>query len=214
MSSIEHKYIAVAYELYSSDEEGRHLVEKAPSEKPFNFISGFGLTLEDFEKEVAALESEQEFDFTLAPSQAYGEYFEDRVISLGREEFEVNGRFDHEHIKKGTVIPLQNEEGQRFMGVVLEINEKDVVIDLNHPLAGKSLNFKGKVVESRPAQEHEITQVIQQLSGGCGGCGGCGGDGCDGSGCGGDDCGGCGGNGCDGENCESGCGGCGCGGQQ
>lgn len=199
MSSIEHKYIAVAYELYTCDEEGKHLVEKAPVDQPFNFVSGFGLTLEDFEKEVAALENEQEFDFTLTPEQAYGEYYEDRVISLEKENFEMDGKFDHEHIQKGTAIPLQNEEGQRFMGLVLEINEKDVVLDLNHPLAGKSLNFKGKVVESRLAKEHEITHVIKQLSGGCG-CGNCGGDGC--GGCGGDDC--------DGENCEGGCGGGGC----
>ena len=196
---MEHKFLAVHYQLYSVKDGERTLEEQTVREKPFQFISGFGVSLEALEKQVIDKAAGTTFDFTLTPEQAYGEYYEDRVISLEKENFEVDGKFDHEHIQKGTAIPLQNEEGQRFMGLVLEINEKDVVLDLNHPLAGKSLNFKGKVVESRLAKEHEITHVIKQLSGGCG-CGNCGGDGC--GGCGGDDCGG--------ENCEGGCGGGGC----
>ena len=80
----------------------------------------------------------------------------------------------------GAVIPLQNEEGQRFMGTVVEIQDAAVVIDLNHPLAGHDLNFKGSVIESREATSEEIQSLIMHLSGhGCeGGCSGCGGS-CD-----------------------------------
>jgi FKBP-type peptidyl-prolyl cis-trans isomerase SlyD len=60
---------------------------------------------------------------------------------------------------------------------------------LNHPHAGKDLNFKGEVVTSRPATTEEIQSLLHMLTGegGCGGC--CGGD-CDG-GCGDHGCGGC-----------------------
>ncbi|MFR5269651.1 MAG: hypothetical protein ACLTGI_01540 [Hoylesella buccalis] len=53
------------------------------------------------------------------------------------------------------MVPLQNEEGTRFMGRILEVNDKQVKVDLNQPLAGKTLNFKGKVIENREATNEE-----------------------------------------------------------
>lgn len=76
-----------------------------------------------------------------------------------------------------------NEDGNRFQGLILEVKEDKVVVDLNHPLAGKKLHFKGSVVTSRPATDDEIQGMINLMSGeGCGccggedGCGGCGGE--------------------------------------
>ena len=100
--------------------------------------------------------------------------------------FCIDGKFDHEHVTEGAILPLQNEQGQRFFGKVLEINDSKVKLDFNHPLAGKSLNFVGEVIESREASADEIQSVINQMSGGCGGCGGgCGScnEGCEGKGC-------------------------------
>ena len=76
---------------------------------------------------------------------------------------------------------MQNEDGHRFNGRVLEITDNIVKMDLNHPLAGKTLNFKGEIVEAREASKEEIQEMINRISGehscGCGGgrCGcGCG----------------------------------------
>ena len=180
METKSNKFIAVTYELYTVDGEERHLVEKAPADKPFYFISGFGVAIDEFEKAVIDLAKGDSFDFTLTKEQAYGEYEEERVLTLDKSMFEVDGHFDKEHIFAGAVIPLQNEEGQRFMGTVVEIQDAALVIDLNHPLAGHELNFKGSVIESREATSEEIQSLIMHLSGhGCeGGCSGCGG-GCD-----------------------------------
>ena len=102
----------------------------------------------------------------------------------------VDGRFDKEHIYEDAVIPLQNEEGQRFYGRVAEIGPEKVKVDLNHPLAGEDLHFKGSIIVNRPATTQEIEKLIAHMSGGCGGnCGSCGGS-C-GEGC---NCGECGGN--------------------
>ena len=111
----------------------------------------------------------------------------------------LNGRFQNDVIFEGAVIPLVNADGNRFQGLVLEVKDEVVIIDLNHPLAGKELHFKGSVVTSREATDAEVTALIKMMSGE-GGCGcGCGCDGgCDG--------------GCDSEGCD--CGdhdhGCGC----
>ena len=174
----ENKHISVAYDLYAIDETGRHLVEKASLESPFKFISGFGTTLEEFENKLIGLEPGEKFDFTLSSEQAYGDYEEERILELARDLFTVDGNFDRQHVYIDAVVPLVNEVGDHFMGRVLDIRDDSVIIDLNHPLAGKDLNFVGIIVSSRVASEPEIQQLIQQLAtvecNGCGHCGDCG----------------------------------------
>lgn len=196
-----YKFITVAYKLYTIENDVREMEEEAPAEQPFAFISGFGTTIPGFEANIAPLNAGDDFDFTLNTEEAYGEHYAERVLDLDKNIFCIDGKFDTENIFVDAIIPLQNEDGNRFMGHVLEIGETTIKIDLNHPLAGKKLNFVGKVVESREATNKEIEAMINRLSGGCGGCGG----GCHG-GCGGNCGDGCGGNcegGCDGDcNCK------------
>lgn len=190
MEKPQNKYIAVTYKLYTVENNENELVEETAEGRPFQFISGFGVTLEAFEKHIAGLEKGADFDFTLTKDEAYGDYEPARVLDLEREMFCINGHFDHENIFKDAIVPLQNEDGNRFYGRVLEVGTDKVKMDLNHPLAGKTLNFKGSVVESREATNEEIQGMINRLSGegcGCGcGCDDCGG-GCDEGGCHGGD---------------------------
>ncbi|PTL34323.1 peptidylprolyl isomerase [Prevotella sp. oral taxon 376] len=165
------KLIHVAYRLYDVTDGGSHLIEETSADKPFVFLSGFGITLEDFEKAVADLHEGDEFDFTLTPGQAYGEYMQEHVLDLDRQMFVVNGKFDDEHIFVDSVVPLQNEDGNRFMGRVIAIGDSTVKMDLNHPLAGKTLNFKGHIIDNRDATNQEIEQFAKMLSGE-GGCDG------------------------------------------
>ncbi|MBQ2210252.1 MAG: FKBP-type peptidyl-prolyl cis-trans isomerase [Prevotella sp.] len=183
------QYMEVAYQLFVDGEDGLEMMEEATKERPFQLITGFGVALDAFEKELADLEKGATFDFSIPKEQAYGEYLEEHVLDLEHEMFCVNGQFDHEHIYEDAIIPLQNEEGQRFYGRVVEVGAEKVKVDLNHPLAGETLHFKGSVLESRPATTKEIEQLVAHLTGGCGGCGG----GCHGDqGCGGGcDCGNC-----------------------
>ncbi|MDY5087870.1 MAG: peptidylprolyl isomerase [Alloprevotella sp.] len=175
----ENKYITVAYELYTDNEKGIHeLVEKAPVEHPFQFITNMGVALDAFEAKVAALAEGENFDFTLTADEAYGPYEDAHVIDLDKEIFCIDGRFDKNTIYPGNVIPLVNADGNRFQGLILEVTDSKVKVDLNHPLAGKDLHFRGEVVTSRPATVAEIQAMAQMLSGegGCGcGCDDCGG---------------------------------------
>jgi len=196
------QYMEVAYQLFVGSEENQDLMEETTKDKPFQFITGFGITLDAFESHIAGLEKGATFDFSIPKEQAYGEYLDEHVLDLDREMFFVDGKFDSEHVYEDAVIPMQNEDGQRFYGRVAEIGDQKVKVDLNHPLAGETLHFKGSVLESRPATTKEIEQLVNHLSGGCGGCGGgCHHDG----GCGGGDChknGDCEG-GCNCGNCEN-----------
>lgn len=191
------KYYAVSYKLFSIKDGERVMQEETDANDPFVFISGFGTTIPSFEKQIENLTKGDSFDFTIPQTEAYGEYVAERVIELDKQIFHINGKFDESQIYVGAIIPLQNEDGNRFMGNVLEITDSKVKVDLNHPLAGCDLQFQGTITECRDATDEEIVQMINRLSGG--GCGGCGGGGCHSNG----ECsGGC-------NSGEGGCGGCG-----
>lgn len=183
MNTTSNKYVTVAYELYTDFDGKQELVEKAPVEHPFQFISGLGTTLDAFEAQITPLAKGDKFDFVLSIEEAYGEYEQEHVVEVPKEVFHVNGKFDNEHIYPGAVVPLTNGDGARFNGTIAEIANNTVTVDLNHPLAGKELHFIGEVTEMREATKEEIQQMLNMLSGegGCG-CGGCGG-GCDEGGC-------------------------------
>ena len=136
MDKPQNKCISVAYKLYSNNNGVEEFVEEATTEKPFQFISGFGITLDGFEKALVGLNVNDEFDFSLDKDEAYGDYVDERVLDLDKGIFTINNHFDHEHIFKDAIVPLQNEDGQRFYGRVLEISDDKVKMDMNQPIAG------------------------------------------------------------------------------
>lgn len=110
---------------------------------------------------------------------------------------DADGKFDEENIFPGNIIMLSDAEGNQFYANVGEITDDKVVVDLNHPHAGKDLIFEGTVIESREATNKEIQDLVNMMSGGCGcSCDSCGG------GCGDHD------HGQEEEGCGCGCGHC------
>ena len=176
MGNKTNKLIAAQYQLFTISDNGeRTLVEETTKEQPFVFITGFDAALDALEERLENLKLGEKFDFELEKEQAFGEYEPKRVIDLNKEMFTVDGQFDSKNIFKGAQIPLKNEDGNFFIGTVLEIGDASVKIDLNHPLAGKKLNFKGYIIENREATMDEIKTMLSHMNGGgCGGdCGGC-----------------------------------------
>ena len=186
------KYISVMYRLYTSAPGVEpELVEETAEGDPFVFVSALGMTLDAFENQIVPLNEGDKFDFTLAPDDAYGEYDEAGKQTLPRKAFEINGKLDSRFVIEGAVVPLSSADGARFNGTIIEIGDETVTVDLNHPLAGKSLNFVGEVVATREATNDEVRDALNQITGCGGGCGGCGGESCDGCSSKGESCGGC-----------------------
>lgn len=181
------KFVAVTYDLNVGEGSERELMERATKENPLKFIFGTGMMLKDFEDHLSGLAGGDTFDFSLTPEQAYGERNEDHVMELPKHIFEIDGKFDSEHIKEGETVPMMSSDGNRMNGSVLEVKDDIVVMDFNHPLAGEMLHFSGEVVDVHDPTEEEITELNRLMSGGCGGCCDCGDDAC---GCGDDACGG------------------------
>ncbi len=172
------KSVSAEYELYVDGENDGELelMEKATAQQPLSFIYGVGMMLPKFEENLFGLEAGASFDFTIDNVDAYGEYEDENVLDLDRSIFEVNGKLDEEMVFEGNVVPLMDSEGHRINAQIVSVNDTHVKVDLNHPLAGENLHFKGKVLEVREATEKELAS----LQGGCAGCGdsGCGDGGC------------------------------------
>lgn len=163
MDQIKHKYIVLTYKLYTKQDGKEKLAEEATEERPFSFLTGFGMALDAFEEAVKDFNEGDDFEFTLTQEQGYGAYEPAHIVDIDRSIFTINNHFDHEHIFKGAIVPLQNEDGNHFLGKVLDINDEKVKMDLNHPLAGKDLTFRGKVLEAREASDTEIQGFINHI---------------------------------------------------
>ena len=184
---VDNKYIEVVYKLFTIEdgEEDEEPVEVCNKRHPFQFISKLGLVLPDFEAAVVNLERGDDFDFVIPCDKAYGDFNEELMFDVDQSIFLTNGKLDFNYVYEGAVVPMQGEDGSRFLATIIEIKKDTVTIDLNHPRAGQDLHFVGTVVENRPATNEEIGAMLNASSGcegcdgGCGsGCGGCGGGGC------------------------------------
>ena len=185
--------VEFAYEL----EVDGQIVDRTTVEKPLDYIHGTGSLLPKLEAHIEGMQAGDKFDITLAPVDAYGEVEPQRIIDLPKGAFEVNGEIREDLLVPGNTIPMMNSMGGVIPGVVLEVTEDTVKMDLNHRMAGKTLHFTGEVVSVREATEKELTEGLHgEFVHSCG-CGGCGGHG------------GCGD--CEGGNCSEGEGECGCG---
>lgn len=125
--------------------------------------------------------------FTLEAKDGYGEVIAEAIVELPKTVFMMDGKVAEDILFVGSQIPMSTADGQHMMGIVKEVKEETVMIDFNHPMAGKTLNFDVTVVSVRDTAPEDLAKF---MGGGCS-CGDCGG-GCGDHECGdGCDCGGC-----------------------
>ncbi|MBS3769974.1 MAG: FKBP-type peptidyl-prolyl cis-trans isomerase [Bacteroidales bacterium] len=151
------KVVSVTYQLSVNDFEGE-VVETVDKEKPLTFLYGVGNMLEKFEENIKGLQEGDSFNFKIPSEEAYGQASEDAIVELPIDTFKIEGEIDYDLLKEGNYIPMQDQEGNRLDGIVLEVGEEKVKMDFNHPLAGDDLFFKGEVLSVREASEDEINQ--------------------------------------------------------
>ena len=157
MTIQENKVVSLVYQLRVDDKEG-DIVETVEKEKPFVFLYGAGNLLPKFEEELSGLKTGDTFEFKIGADSAYGEASEEAILDLPRHIFEVDGKIDEEVIKVGNVVPMQDKDGNKFNGIILEMKDDAIKVDFNHPLAGDDLFFQGEVMEVRDANEDELKQ--------------------------------------------------------
>lgn len=108
---------------------------------PLEFQIGSGMIIGGLDRAVLEMKVDDEKEITVSPADGYGDYNQEFVITVPLKE--MNATFKPE---PGMVISVQMENGQLIPARVTSITGDDVILDLNHPLAGKTLHFKVKVL--------------------------------------------------------------------
>ena len=107
---------------------------------PLEFKLGEAAIIKGFQGAIEGMKVGEEKEVKQAPADAYGERNEKFVQEVPKDKLPKD--LDP---KENMVLTLKNPEGQVMYAKVSEVKENSVLIDLNHPLAGKTLNFKLKL---------------------------------------------------------------------
>lgn len=157
----ENKVITMFYEL--RDANDGTLLEENWEKEPISFITGFGQIIPKLEENLVNLKDNEEKIIKIDVKDGIGEYDNTALQSLPKEQF---AGID---LVEGMELFGQGEDNSTVRVIVKAIGDDEVIIDFNHPYAGKSLEFKVKIVEQRDATEDEIkTGVIGGKASSCG----------------------------------------------
>lgn len=150
----------VATLSYTVTETNGQVVGRTQPDEPVTALIGHGFLIRGLEKALEGHKKGDEFAIQLEPKDSYGEYDKNLVQTIDRAMF---GDFE---IAVGNVFEADSEHGPMAV-VIKEINDKTVVVDGNHPLAGKTLNFLIVVEDVREATPEEIKHGHAHVGGHC-----------------------------------------------
>lgn len=176
------KYVELVFDLYKVNNDGSETkVHEVTDDTPECVV--YGVTegiIKPLEKALEGLAPGDSYDVTAEADEAFGHHDPEQVVTLDREVFEVDGKFDDEYIKPGVRLPMMTADGYRIEGLVTKVTPEHVEMDFNHQLVDTKVHIKGTVKTVRDVTEEDL-----RPAGGCGcGCHGDCGDGDCGGGCG------------------------------
>lgn len=109
--------------------------------EPLEFTAGAGQVIPGFDSALMGMEVGQKKSVVISPSDGYGETKEELIKHIPKDRIPS----DHEP-QKGMMMVVSTPDGGQFPAKIIDVTENDIVIDLNHPLAGKTLHFELTVV--------------------------------------------------------------------
>lgn len=109
---------------------------------PLEYEHGSGMIIVGLEEQLLGKKPGDAFQATIPPAKAYGEHAAEAVQEVPKESFGEKS----DQLQVGGVVTGE-VEGRPFQAFIKEVGEATVTLDLNHPLAGKTLEFDVEVVE-------------------------------------------------------------------
>ena len=141
------KVVQFTYKMTDTD---NNILEDSTDMMPMAYLHGHGGLLPGLEKAMAGHLVADQFEVTLEPQDAYGLVKDDQQQKIPMKHLQGAKRW-----KKGMVGMVHTEQGNKRVTVV-KPGKFMVLVDFNHPFAGKSLKFAVKVVKVRDASNEEI----------------------------------------------------------
>jgi len=152
--------VSLDYTLRLTD--GR-IIDTSAGREPLEFMQGTGQIIPGLERELYGMAAGDSRLVTVAPADGYGERDDNKTQTVSIDVFPQGA-----DIKPGMQVRMRDQFGRAASASIAEIRESDIVLDLNHPLAGETLHFDVRIANLREATPDELLTAS-----GCGsGCGG------------------------------------------
>jgi FKBP-type peptidyl-prolyl cis-trans isomerase 2 len=116
--------------------------DSSEGREPLEFEVGGGMVIKGFDDGVTGMSVGEKKTVNIPAEEAYGPTNEEMVIEFPKTNFPPDMQ-----LETGLPLMMSNGQGQNFQVVVVEIKEETVILDANHPLAGKELIFDLELVE-------------------------------------------------------------------
>jgi FKBP-type peptidyl-prolyl cis-trans isomerase SlyD len=126
-------------------------VDTSQDHEPIEFIQGQGHVIQGLESNLYGLQAGERKEFVVPPDEGYGELDPDALAEIPLSEFPT-----HIPLEPGVELLLKDEEGDEMQAYIVEVGEENVMLNFNHPLAGKDMHFSVEVVSLRWATAEEL----------------------------------------------------------
>ncbi|MDO6680988.1 MULTISPECIES: peptidylprolyl isomerase [unclassified Oceanobacter] len=148
MTIAQHKVVSIHYKVV--DVASGETIDSSEGAAPMTYLHGAQNIIPGLEAALDGKKVGDELEVTVEAANAYGEYSEDRVQKVPRDAFT-----GVDQIEPGMAFTAQTAQGPVNL-IVTEVEEAEVTVDANHPLAGKDLAFSVTVESVRDASEEEL----------------------------------------------------------
>lgn len=150
--------VAIHYTL--RDDKGE-VLDHSPKDQPLEYLHGAGNIVPGLEKQLAGHTVGDKFEAKVAPAEGYGNFDPRGIERVPRSEFPPNMK-----LEPGMQFTAESADGQQHLVWVRALEGNVVVIDMNHPLAGKTLHFDVTIAHVRPPTKEEIAHGHTHGAGG------------------------------------------------
>ena len=135
----------VRFEYTLSGENGE-VIQSNKGKDPVIYTHGQHEVIPGLEKELSGMKVNEQKNICLQPEEAYGPVDPKGFKEVPKTEIPAAA------LKVGTPLSARSSEGENVIIRVHEVKQKTVILDFNHPLAGKTLNFDVKVINIEPKE--------------------------------------------------------------
>ena len=116
--------------------------DSSEGKAPLEFEAGSGMVIKGFDDAVIGMKKGEEKEVKIASKDAYGDPNPELVKKIPRDKLPPE-----QEPKPGMMLGMATPDGKQIPAKITAVDDKEITIDLNHPLAGKDLNFKLKIAE-------------------------------------------------------------------
>jgi FKBP-type peptidyl-prolyl cis-trans isomerase SlyD len=141
--------VSIDYTLRLEDGE---VIDSSEGRAPLQYLQGQGQIVPGLERELYGMNVGDEKEVTVSAEEGYGDYDEERLQQVPLDAFP-----EDMELEEGMSVRMRDvSSGQLFDATIDDIDDDDVTLDFNHPLAGETLIFDIKIVNLREASAEEL----------------------------------------------------------